>query len=67
MRQALGCGSRKPDELRDHVGGAELWIRRWNRCTGGELVLMIHPGGHVVPAGWIERVLDWFEGLDAPR
>ena len=38
-----------------------LWFRRWTSCPGGRLDLMLHPGGHGVPKGWLTRALDWFE------
>ena len=64
LRAALGCNPQMPDEARDHVEG-EFWLRRWSGCPGGELVLMVHPGGHAVPKGWLGRVLDWFEARTA--
>lgn len=67
LRAALGCNPQMPDEARDHVGGAELWTRRWSHCPGGDLVFVLHPGGHALPPGWLTLVLDWFEGLRPAR
>jgi polyhydroxybutyrate depolymerase len=50
------------------VGGepeeGRVWLRLWSSCAAGSLAFALHPGGHVVPPGWTDRVLDWFEGLD---
>lgn len=59
LRRAGGCGRHDPDA----TGGADgfLW-RGWTDCAAGaELVFALHPGGHRVPAGWGDLVLDWFE------
>jgi polyhydroxybutyrate depolymerase len=42
-----------------------LWLRSWTKCSGGRLDLMLHPGGHEVPKGWLDRTLDWFEARQA--
>ena len=36
--------------------------RPWSGCAeGSRLDLMLHEGGHVMPASWFRAVLDWFE------
>ena len=36
----------------------------WDQCTSGrELQLCLHPGGHVLPQGWISQVLSWAGAL----
>jgi len=38
--------------------------RRWDDCAPeAALELALFPGGHTVPAGWADMVLDWFEAL----
>ena len=39
-----------------------FWRRAWDQCASGTaLALVLHPGGHEVPAGW--AALDWFEAV----
>ncbi|MFD3190640.1 alpha/beta hydrolase family esterase [Sedimentitalea sp. HM32M-2] len=39
-----------------------FWRRNWRDCApGAALELALFPGGHQVPAGWADMVLDWFE------
>lgn len=64
LRQANGCNPQMPDAAPMEREG-DLWFRSWTHCPGGRIDLMLHPGGHAVPAGWLDRALDWFEaGLD---
>jgi len=36
--------------------------RKWSDCAAGSaLEMALFPGGHKVPAGWSDMVLDWFE------
>jgi polyhydroxybutyrate depolymerase len=60
LRQTLGCNPQMPDTAPVDADGA-LWRRSWDHCPGGRLDLMLHPGGHAVPPGWLGRALDWFE------
>lgn len=60
LRRANGCDARQPDQA--PIEG-ELWFRSWRDCAGGSIELMLHPGGHGLPEGWLARALDWFEGL----
>lgn len=60
LRQANGCTSGRPDEMPiDH----DIWTRRWD-CPQGRIDLMLHPGRHGLPSGWLDRALDWFEALE---
>ena len=64
MRALNGC-----DRLRADAFETEglYWRRRWTSCTPGTaLELALHPGGHSIPKGWAEMVLDWADGLNAP-
>jgi polyhydroxybutyrate depolymerase len=60
LRQADGCNPQMPDAAPMEQEG-DLWFRSWTHCPGGRIDLMLHPGGHAMPAGWLERALDWFE------
>ncbi|GGA31100.1 alpha/beta hydrolase family esterase [Neptunicoccus cionae] len=41
--------------------------RIWDSCAAGSaLQFALFPGGHRIPAGWSDLVLDWYEGLDSP-
>lgn len=62
LRMALGCNPQMPDTAPMEAEG-NLWLRHWGRCPEGTLDLMLHPGGHSVPKGWLVRALDWFEAL----
>ncbi|WP_170396411.1 alpha/beta hydrolase family esterase [Ruegeria arenilitoris] len=38
--------------------------RRWSGCAeGGMLEFALFPGGHSVPKGWADIMVDWYEGL----
>lgn len=59
-READGC-----------MGAADIsltapgdWEKRWTSCKAGSIILWIHPGDHMIPPGWVERMLDWAGGLD---
>lgn len=60
LRAALGCNPQMPDTA-PTSGEDDLWLRNWSHCPGGALDLMLHPGGHRLPDGWLGRALDWFE------
>ncbi|WP_406645300.1 alpha/beta hydrolase family esterase [Aliisedimentitalea scapharcae] len=58
-RDANGCDGHKPG--RTGQSGSFLY-RSWNECApGAALQLALFPGGHQVPKGWADLVLDWFE------
>ena len=58
-RQANDCPNMAPDRYEE----TGVYMRRaWTDCaTGSALELALHPGGHSIPAGWVDMVLDWFE------
>lgn len=60
LRHALGCDPQMPDAA-PMADDGRLWLREWTHCPAGRIDLMLHPGGHMVPKGWLDRVLDWFE------
>lgn len=60
-RQTNGCLHLKADrfEMDD-----QYWRRSWERCTDGSaLEFALHPGGHTIPKGWADLVINWFETL----
>ena len=60
-RQTNGCVHLKADRF--EMDG-QYWRRAWNRCDeGSALEFALHPGGHSIPKGWANLVIDWFEGL----
>lgn len=61
IRRTNGCDGDRADATPIEPG--QRWHRTWN-CAGGRLDLSVNPGGHRRPAGWIHRVLDWFEMLE---
>lgn len=61
-RQANGCEDNRPDRF---SATGPFLRRKWLRCADGSaLEMALHPGGHMVPAGWADMVIDWFEALD---
>lgn len=56
FRQADGCGG-------DPVavdGGGTFEHSRWPGCNeNASIDLALHPGGHGVPTGWAEMILEW--------
>lgn len=59
VRRSSGCTS---DAIYEEVGGMD--VRRWINCASGAGIgIAIHPGGHKVPGGWADFVLDWFDGV----
>lgn len=63
-RRANGCRENRPDGF---ARTGDFLRRTWIRCAGGShLELALHPGGHMVPRGWADMALDWFEALE-PR
>jgi len=65
LRDASACLRDDPDEY-----GAEgdYLIRKWTHCSpGSALEMVLHPGGHRIPAGWSIMAIDWFEGLSAQK
>jgi len=58
LRAANGCASRQPDTA--SMEGGAMW-RHWSDCVDARVDLMLHPGGHAIPRGWLGKALDWFE------
>jgi polyhydroxybutyrate depolymerase len=61
LRDANGCDNRQPESvaLEDE---STRWLRTWSDCGSGKQIdLMLHPGGHGIPQGWLNRALNWFE------
>jgi polyhydroxybutyrate depolymerase len=60
LRRAGGCAEQASVET---VAG-ERWRKTWTNCANGASVtLLLWPGGHGLPAGWTDGVLDWFEAV----
>lgn len=63
-RQANGCAGQDPTAYGET---GIFWRRKWEDCAAGSaLELALFPGGHTVPEGWVDMVLDWFESLEIP-
>lgn len=60
-REANGCVDHKPAGFSTT---GNFMRRRWTTCAkGSALEFALFPGGHTVPAGWADMVVDWYEGL----
>ncbi len=60
-RQTNGCVHLKADR---YVTEGPFMRRAWDRCEeGSALEFALHTGGHSIPRGWSEMVIEWFEGL----
>lgn len=60
-RETNGCDAMRADTF---SMTETYWRRVWERCDeGAALELALFPGGHIIPDGWSEMVLDWYEGL----
>ena len=58
-RRANACPNMSPDGF-ETTG--DYMRRRWTDCAAGSaLEMALHPGGHSIPRGWADMVLDWFE------
>ncbi len=62
LRATNGCTRSNPDGFSTI---ADTQLRRWDEscAPGSSLVMALHPGGHKVPKGWADMMLDWYEGL----
>lgn len=57
-RRANGCRDLMADRFATE---GDRWHRAWSHCLpGSALELVLHPGGHQVPAGWADMALAWF-------
>lgn len=60
-RIANGCVEHKPDSY--SVTGP-FQRRVWASCDpGGVIEFALFPGGHLVPEGWADMMLDWYDAL----
>lgn len=60
-RETNQCFQLRADEF---VTEGPFLIRKWTRCApDSALEFALFPGGHVIPQGWADLTLDWFEGL----
>ena len=61
-RKANSCTILPPDGFAVRT---EFRIRSWTGCQpGARIDFALHPGGHMVPPGWADMLLDWFEKLE---
>ncbi len=60
LRRANGCNPDTPD-VTPVATEDGVWQRSWANCPGGRIDMMLHPGGHGLPKGWLTQALDWFE------
>lgn len=59
LREADGCANRQPASAT--IGEGAVLTRAWSDCAGARIDLTLHPGGHMIPRGWLIEALDWFE------
>ena len=63
-RDANSCTQMRADERRSED---PYWVRKWTHCAqDSALEFALHRGGHILPDGWPDMALDWFESLPAP-
>ena len=58
-RRRNGCRG----SARNSLGEDGAMQKDWTECAAGSIRLRLTTGGHGVPAGWRDAVLDWFEAL----
>lgn len=63
-RTANGCDWADPDGYSET---GQFQRRRWDCAPGSALELALFPGGHGVPDGWADMMLDWFEALPGEK
>ncbi|GAA6158545.1 hypothetical protein NBRC116589_07190 [Ruegeria sp. HU-ET01832] len=60
-RLANGCVDTKPSGFSTT---GPFMRRYWSGCADGSaLEFALFPGGHTVPKGWADMMVDWYEGL----
>ncbi|SLN16297.1 alpha/beta hydrolase family esterase [Ruegeria meonggei] len=60
-REANECVDTKPSGFSTTD---QFMRRRWTTCADGSaLEFALFPGGHNVPQGWSDMMVDWYEGL----
>lgn len=57
-RQTNGCETHAPGKSWQD---GETLRRRWVCGEGADIEFMLFPGGHTVPKGWVDTMLDWVE------
>ncbi|CUH81358.1 esterase, PHB depolymerase family [Tritonibacter multivorans] len=57
-REANGCDTHAPTMMQQD---GDLMIRSWDCGAGAEITFELFPGGHQVPRGWADRMLDWYQ------
>lgn len=58
-RQTNDCVHMKADRF---VTKGPFWRRIWDRCAPqSALQFAIYPSGHIIPKGWSDLVIDWFD------
>jgi polyhydroxybutyrate depolymerase len=59
LRRTNGCPSDAPNVFRTDGG---FMLRSWTHCAPSSgLDFVLHGGGHIVPPGWAELAIEWFE------
>ena len=59
LRRTNGCRFDAPAGYGAH---GRFLLRRWD-CPEGALEMALHPGGHGIPEGWADLLIDWVDGL----
>ena len=60
-RETNACYQLKPDS---YATEGAFMIRTWTDCApDASLEFALFPGGHIIPQGWANLTLDWFEAL----
>lgn len=62
-RTTFGCGESTDTTPYNVVERRTFTRTRWE-CDGGTVIHDVHPGGHLIPRGWIGRQLDELLGRD---
>ena len=57
-RLTNGCDGHAPDK---RWQDGEYLRRTWACDEGADIDFALFPGGHMIPKGWAEMMLDWFE------
>lgn len=65
-RVANGCAGHKPEKMRQE---GIYMLRQWKSAcaSNSHLELALFPGGHRIPKGWSDLIVDWFETQIAER
>ncbi len=61
-RAENGCKQLRGDQFKT---SGEFWRRAWLRCDSETaLELALFPGGHTVPNGWAEMIVEWYDVIN---